>query len=91
MPEAPLRSQPGSPAAGGRAARRETSAYPRVPAWIPSRRAARSAAPRPHVVMVDELRRRGERAPLVAYAWVLVVGLGLLLGLMLGQHLVPPW
>jgi hypothetical protein len=41
--------------------------------------------------MVDELRRRGERAPLIAYAWVLVIGLGLLLGVMLGQHLVPPW
>jgi len=39
--------------------------------------------------MLGELRNQAERAPLIAYAWVLVVGIGLLLGLMLGQRLVP--
>ncbi len=60
-----------------------------MPTWIGSRRSARPAAPRPRVVMLGELRNQAERAPLIAYAWVLVVGIGLLLGLMLGQRLVP--
>ncbi len=39
--------------------------------------------------MLTELRKQSERAPLIAYAWVLVIGIGLLVGLMLGQRLVP--
>ena len=52
---------------------------------------ARGAAERPHIVMVAEMRKEYGRPPLIAYAWVLAVGMGLLIGLMLGQHLVLTW
>jgi len=90
VPEAPLpRPRPGTPTIAPGATRATRRAGPVPPTWIGSRRATRTAAPRPRVIMLTELRRQYEQAPLIAYAWVLVVGIGLLLGLMLGQHLVP--
>ena len=52
---------------------------------------ARPPGERPRIVMVAELRREYGRPPLIAHAWVLVVGMGLLVGMMLGQRVVLTW
>jgi hypothetical protein len=71
-----------------RAARR---AIPLLPKRMPPPRRGRAPADRPKVVMLEELRMRSAWHPLIGYAWVLVVAVGLLLGLTLGQHLIQPW